>query len=222
MDERAIQIRVGMLIVATVAIGVLMLFLFGGFPNVLVGNYTVYVKFPQAPGVTPNTSVRKNGVKIGTVTNVELPDEGGVLVTLVIDGNRRLYVNEVCHISTGTLLGDAVIEFVPSGVRGEELKHGEYISGVVAGDPLKVLVSLEDNMTRALRSIEDAGGEVQQLARSMDQVLVTNRDQFQRVVQKSELALDSIRTTMENIDDFVGDDELRARLKKSLEELPEL
>ena len=52
--------------------------------------------------------------------------------------NRRLRNNEVCKISTGSILGDAILEFVSGSQQPltiEEYQDGEYLDGIVAQDP---------------------------------------------------------------------------------------
>jgi len=100
MDERVMQFRVGVMVLATLIIAAILVVLFGEVPSLVRGSYTVYVVFPQAPGVTKDTPVRKSGVLIGRVSSVELLDEGGVRVTLRIDAGVHLFSNEVCRINS--------------------------------------------------------------------------------------------------------------------------
>ncbi|HEY2881469.1 MAG TPA: MlaD family protein, partial [Pirellulales bacterium] len=73
MDDRIMQFRVGVVVLAVSLIAGFLTLLFGHFPKSLVNKtYTVYVEFTQAPGVAPDTPVRKNGILIGRVTHVEL------------------------------------------------------------------------------------------------------------------------------------------------------
>ncbi len=242
MDERVIQFRVGVVVVAAAIITVILIILFGeGFRR----QYSVYLQFAEAPGVTVDTPVRKSGVLIGRVSDVELLDEGGVRLTISIDSGRTLRHDEICRISTTSLLGDAVLEFVPSsdadllkkfdGNKNGQLdaderekaklvvQHGDFLAdGVVATDPMKMLVGLEDRVTGALDSIQGAGNEVGLVARNLNAVVENNDEQLQRVIQKSEIALDSFNQAMANVNEIVGDPEMKARLRQMLEDLPKL
>ncbi len=202
---------------------------FGEFPNVFRRQYTVHLVFPEAPGVTLDTPVRKNGILIGRVSEVELLDEGGVVVTVEIEDKFRLRRDEIARIRTASLLGDAIIEFVPSGEKGaptEFIADGDVLeNGVVVGDPLKALeifVSLEGDLRGSMTSFRTAGDEVTQAARNINAVVGNNENQIQRIVQKSELALDEFQNAMESIDEIMGDPEMRQRLRQSLNDLPEL
>ena len=81
-------------------------------PTLVHPTYLVKIGFPSAPNVTKDTPIQKNGVLIGRVTDVELKDEGWVLVTAKIDANRKLFRTDIPRINP-TLLGDTVIQFFP-------------------------------------------------------------------------------------------------------------
>ena len=227
MDERTLQIRVGVVVVTAAMIAFLLVLFFGGGRfMILERQKTIYLKFPQAPGVTVQTPVRKNGILIGRVTDVQLLDEGGVVLTAKLDSRRKVLRNEAVRIGTASLLGDAILEFVPSNLPGgsrEEIEDGEFIAdGLVASDPLRVLVGLEDKLGGAIRSIEGAGLEVTVLARNLNTIVGNNQEQFQRVIMKSEQAIDRFRSAMVTVDELVGDPEVRQQIKTTLAGLPQL
>jgi phospholipid/cholesterol/gamma-HCH transport system substrate-binding protein len=157
----------------------------------------------------------------------------------------RLRQNETCRIGTGSLIGDAVLEFVPSGDRqlvarfdadgdGEldaderaksrqELSDGDFMSqGVVASNPLEVLVNLEGKISDAFESLEGAGNDVSGLVRSFNDAVGDDQGQLRRIIEKTEIALDRFDSTMRGVENVLGDEELAASLKRSLEGLPEV
>ena len=225
MNEKLIAFRVGVVVLAAACLAVVLIGIFGGGKGVFQPRYTVFLRFPSAPNVTVDTPVRKNGVLIGRVSNVDLKDDH-VVLTARIDANRKLSRNEICRISTASLLGDAVLEFVPSSVRTptmEIVQDGDFLAdGVVATDPLQVLTNMEDNMQTALISIKEAADEVATFTHALNDTLDNNDEQFRRIVEKSELALDSFQRTMTTLDDVVGDPDIKRGLKKSLSDLPEI
>ena len=78
MEERIIQFRVGIVVIASVIIGVILVLYFGeGFKP----KYSLFLKTDMAPGVSKGTPVMKNGIRIGRVSGVET-QEDGVLLTL--------------------------------------------------------------------------------------------------------------------------------------------
>ncbi|XZE54457.1 MlaD family protein [Planctomycetaceae bacterium SH139] len=119
MDENRLRFGVGVLVVASLGIAVILTFFFGAYPNLFASRYTVRVRFPAAPGVSNETPVLKNGVRIGRVTHIELlnplRDDGaeGVEIDMQIDDQYPLFGSEIPRITSGSLItGAAQIEFV--------------------------------------------------------------------------------------------------------------
>jgi phospholipid/cholesterol/gamma-HCH transport system substrate-binding protein len=222
MNERVVALRVGIVVLAAAFITGFLIILMGEGKSLWQGRYTIYLRFPQAPGVAVDTPVRKNGVLIGRVTHIDLQDEG-VIITARIDAGRRIYANEICHIRSSSLLGDAVLEFVRSEdtTRPRTLVQDlTYINdGVVASDPIRVLSSLEGDVRRAVNSIESAANNFSTLSARLSNSLGDDQ-QLPRLMQKTELALDKFRVTLDSFDELLGDDELRNKLKQGLADFP--
>ena len=112
MDDTKLRFGVGVLVLSAVGVGVILTFLFGAFPAVLANNYTLTVDMDSAAGVSQNTPVLRDGVRIGRVTDIELKPEGGVRLKLSIDSARQLNRGYVPRTVTGSLItGDAKLEF---------------------------------------------------------------------------------------------------------------
>jgi phospholipid/cholesterol/gamma-HCH transport system substrate-binding protein len=228
MNDRVVAFRVGVVVVAASVLATLLIVFFGSGERLFRGSYTIYLRFPTAPGVTVETPVRKNGVLIGRIKSVELFDDH-VDLTAQIDSHRKLRNNEVARIKTASLLGDAVVEFVPPSVRdtsataNEYVQHGDLLAdGLVASDPLQVLTNLEGNMQETIGSIKSAADEFTVLTKSLNQVMGNNDQRVQRILSKTELALDTMHGTMGTIDEFLGDPQFKDDLKRSLHGLPKL
>ena len=214
-----------MVVVAAAIITFILVLIFGEGMSFMRSQYTVKLHFPRAPGVTVGTPVRKQGVLIGRITRVEIDDElGGVDLTAKIDRDKDLYQDELCYIKTSSLLGDPVLEFVQPKqfVTPRKLfQDGDVLAdGIVASDPLEVISNLEGDVRKVLTSIEFAAGHVGTLAESLTSTFGTEDDTFNRLIRKSELALDQFSSTMSTIDEVIGDPEMRRSLKESLEGLP--
>jgi len=249
MDDRVYRFRLGVVVAAAAGILVLLIMLMGDLPKPLTSRYDLFVNFPNAPGVSVGTPVRKAGITIGRVKDVQfLPDGEGVQLTLQIDGNRQVFDDEKCRISTASLLGDAVVEFyrpVPrNSANGESsqsshggvnltlaaqvrrpdrqpIPAGEVLQGEVAPGPADVVVSLEDDMRNALGAVEIAARKIDRLADSLNIAVGDNQDAIPRILQKVEHDLEQFDRTMAAMEGMFGDDELQQRLKGTLNDLPD-
>jgi len=110
------------------------------------------------------------------------------------------------------------------------LTDGEYISnGTLSTDPLQVFVNLEEKMSKAFTAIESAGHgieeasqEVATLVRGVNNVFSGKDDQIRRLMTKSESALESMKTTLDSVNNIVGDPELNAGLRRAIGDVPKL
>ena len=70
--------------------------------------------FTEAGGLTEGNDVTVSGIKVGSVSSIEL-DNGDALVTFTIDGKSALGSETTAHIRTGTLLGERVLALESAG-----------------------------------------------------------------------------------------------------------
>ena len=127
--------------------------------------YQLQILVDQAPGVAPDTPVRRRGVLIGRVDTVADTDTGA-LITLNIDGNKEIKSNEVARITT-SLIGDAIIDFSPAGPAANAVvvkPGGPPLRGVFVPSPLDLLSNMQGDLKIAIQSLGEAGQQVAELA----------------------------------------------------------
>ncbi len=225
MDERVVQFRVGVVMIATVIIIAILILMFGEAPTLVRRQYTVYIKLPSAPGVEVDTPVRKSGITIGRVEQVGFDDDGQVVVTASIDRNRKLWQNEEVRVTT-TLLGDASLEFarVDDPERARLLiEDGDTVTGRVPTDPIELLTRLEDNIEKTVDSVGSAGQQVASLAERVNRLLEgVDEDQFKAVLERSHAALEGIARTTDALDHIIGDPDVQDQLRRGIADLPDV
>jgi phospholipid/cholesterol/gamma-HCH transport system substrate-binding protein len=112
MDDAKLRFGVGVLVLSAIGVSVILTFLFGAFPAALSRTYSLTVDVDSAAGISNNTPVLRDGVRIGRVSQIQLRPEGGVQLTLAIDSNRKLTRAYVPKIgATSLVTGDAKLEF---------------------------------------------------------------------------------------------------------------
>ncbi len=191
MDDNKLRFGVGVLVIAAIGIGVILTFLFGAFPAILSREYTVTVFFKSAAGVNTNTPVLRDGVKIGRVSDIQLQDKGGVVLSLAIDAEHTMSHEYIPEIGIGSLItGDSKLEFRKGETQelaeifannmdlisqpfsnGEHYKHGRKLE-----DPFSLIFGMEDELRSTFSSIRGAGNAVQDIGNSIQSLVRDVRD----------------------------------------------
>ena len=237
MDDRTMQWRTGIVVLFATLVTIALTLLFAQKDSIFSPsrlwrpNYTVSIKFPEAPGVTGASPVRKSGILIGRVVRVELLDEeGGALVTTEIDRDRTLFNDEVCRINR-TLFGDSVLEFVKARDWQGPVKPIDIetrLDGIVAPDPIQVVGNLEQNLTEAISSVGSTSDRIGNFMNKLD-VLVGDESEMKERKRKIDEIIDKTTVTAEAITDLanaanalIGDPVIREDLKATLQQMPQL
>jgi phospholipid/cholesterol/gamma-HCH transport system substrate-binding protein len=224
MDERVIQFRVGVMVLATLIITVILVLLFGERP-VIFGHWkTVHIDFPDATGVTKDTPIKKSGILIGRVTKVDLLPEGGARVSAKIEADKMIRRNEICRVTT-SLLGDSTIHVVDSGRKDlshEPLEDGAIVKGVTQQDPIQVVANLQERLSGAIGSVSRTSDELGQVVRQVGDLLKTNEQKINRIVSQTDDTSGMLKDTIRNVNEMFADPGTRTRVKDALEEMPKL
>ncbi len=114
MDQRQQRFRLGLFVLAATVLLAVLVLMFGGSAGRLFSRQTEYtVEFREAPGVTVGTPVRRSGVRIGTVTKVELNDAtGNVVVRIAVEKGHTVWDTDEAVISQDLLSRDTTIDLV--------------------------------------------------------------------------------------------------------------
>jgi phospholipid/cholesterol/gamma-HCH transport system substrate-binding protein len=250
MDDQKYRFGVGVLVVASMVIAVILILFFGAAPNFFAQQYMVTIRFDAAPGVTADTPVRKNGVRVGRVKSVQLLDEDGVDLTLELDSEFKIRAGELPRIDVGSLItGDAVVEFIPptplsllerfdgtggspqDGLLDENetllastpMKDGDFLAGGrVAPDPLDALMNMQDSFDTTLGAIKIAGDQVAALALDVRKIIGSGEGELERISQQTEVTIANFNQTLDAIESLFRDPNLRSTLDTVATRLPEL
>jgi len=221
MNDRVMQFRVGVVVLATAIIAGILIVLFGDLPSLVQSTYQVRMRFADARGIADGTPVRKNGILVGRVSSVTLDERGGVSVVADVDSYVPVYRDEQPRIAT-TLLGDAEIQLVPGVIKPprQRVADDEVLTGLVSRDPFEMFATLEPKLGTALESLTEASAAVTKLSGDVDRLLLGEDNNFGELVRKTDKALDEFSKAMANINDVMGDPQTRESLKQTLGEMP--
>ncbi|MCA9231235.1 MAG: MCE family protein [Planctomycetales bacterium] len=225
MDDRKKQFRVGVVVFATMIVASILILMNSDFSwSPFREQYQLQVLVDQAPGVAPDTPVRRRGILIGRVAAVEDIDDGA-LITINIDAEKHVKSNEQARVQT-SLIGDAVIEFSPEhSAQGAQIVQpgGPPLRGMYNPSPLDLIANLQGDLKQTIISLGDAGEEVAKLADQLNTVLGDQDvERLSRLVSSLEVAVGEFGEVMSNVNDVIGDEEFKVQLKDGLAKLPKV
>jgi phospholipid/cholesterol/gamma-HCH transport system substrate-binding protein len=240
MDDNKLRFGVGVLVISAIGIGIILVFLFGAFPSVLKRDYSLSVVFPSAEGISVNTPVVRDGVRIGRVADIELRTEGGVLVMLSMDRSKPLTHEYLPQIKPDNFVtGDSKLEFVSATPQRLSAIHGDdneiidtaYSPGEFLdyGEKQPDLFEMQDDLQTTFKAIQNAGESIAAAGDSVNQLAIEVRQMAggtdQKVTGVSDEALEALqefKLAMQDIRAIVGNPEFKANLEQSLAKMPGL
>jgi phospholipid/cholesterol/gamma-HCH transport system substrate-binding protein len=196
MNERVMQFRIGLFVIGAGLVLTMMVIWFGESPALFRDRAYVTVYYPEAPGVNVGIPVRKSGIRVGEVAEIEftpanMPD--GVLVTLALERKYQIKQGSTPRISRA-LIGDVSIDFQPGTGPGPMTLYPDpasskrdTIKGEVAPDPTKALEAASAAFQKVgptLETISDAAKGLSKLSAKVqdaDQMIASFRDAGKKV-----------------------------------------
>jgi ABC-type transporter Mla subunit MlaD len=114
MDPRQQRFRLGLFVMTALLFLAVLIFMFSGSRRLFTAQNHYTIVFDDAPGVSPGTPVRRSGVKIGSVTKVDLDDvTGKVRVEIAVEKKFTLRTTDEAVINQDLLSRDTTIDFIP-------------------------------------------------------------------------------------------------------------
>jgi phospholipid/cholesterol/gamma-HCH transport system substrate-binding protein len=241
MDERVMQFRVGVMVLASLLIVGILLLLLGELelPRFLRRTDTVRLWFPEGRGLSEGALVRKNGILVGRVREVrfiadkdlERPqgvDEAefntGILVTAEIQEDVKLYKHDACRIQTDLLGKPSLHFFRPEDRRAskELLDISKVQKGEIASDPLDslsmVMETIDDlrpNIEELSTAMTNAGNSIDEAARRLTALL---GDKSERGIES---AIAEANSSLRAIQRIFGSEDQEGALEAALKEVPD-
>lgn len=193
------EVKVGMFVLAGLAVLGLVIFLIGEERRAFAskGTYTTY--FQDVQGLRRGSPVRMGGVDIGSVAEVSYGEEAGdrkiyVKMAIVESEARRIRVDSVASIEAKGLLGDKMISISVGSPNKPEVPEGGKIpsrEGNDLGEMMSRLGTISARVENIVTNLEQTTG-----------ALAT--PEFQKDLQQGMGALSRILISVEQGDGYVG------------------
>ena len=224
MNERAMQFRVGAMVLTTILATLILIMLFTSSNPLRSRAYTIFIKFKDAPGVTPYTPIRKDGIRIGKVRSVQFaPDDAGVIVTADIESNGHLYSDEQCKVTSPVLMGEAALDFVPiENFSGQRVPVGNdaVLEGTTAQGITGSIAGMQGKAEETLTLLGSTCRNVDKLATRVDHLVERNEQQITQTIGEAHETLKLMQQTLNASNEILGDANVRAEVKQTIREMP--
>jgi phospholipid/cholesterol/gamma-HCH transport system substrate-binding protein len=207
--------RLGLFIVATLAILVAGVFVIGSKQYLFNSTYQLRAQFDNVVGLDAGADVRVGGVHSGTVRSILLPHKPGEKITIVMDLSRSTHEiikhDSLASIETEGLLGNQymAISFGTDGAA--EVKSGDVIGSLrplEMSDMLNKASGMLDsgqlaiqNVTRAAESLNSISGKIDHGQGTVG-ALVNDKQLYTNLEQASSAMRDTIVSTQAGVTGF--------------------
>ena len=223
------QFKVGILVLMGLILTGVLIILFGEMPHVFQQRYTVTIHLDRSPGVDENTPIRKAGKRIGRVREVRFNEvRGGVDVIADIDRGIALFADAKARLAS-SLLGDAVIEFIPGTAPNRVLEDGEVIEGELAPDLMEVVQDMQTmadelggKVSDALTSIAETAQQWNGVGERLARVLDDNDERVTEVLDRANRSLGTFEQAMQEASTVLGNRETQENVRLTFEKLPQI
>lgn len=152
----------------------------------------VYTHFERVDGLSSGSYIYISGVKVGSITKMELVAPDSVRVSLNFNSSIDIKKGAVAYVESSGLLGDKVIS-VEQGTSSEPVQPGGTIKGVYSGGMLESFQENGAQLTNdASESFDKLNSTLTQLQQVVDQDNRKKIDQMLSDLQQSSAELSKL------------------------------
>lgn len=118
MAKRVISnVKLGAFVLGGLLFLVLLLYMIGKNKSLFGSTYVLKARFENVQGLVAGNNVRFSGIQAGTVKRIKILSDTVIEITMIIDTKMKTIIrkNAVVSIGTDGLVGNKVVNIVPSG-----------------------------------------------------------------------------------------------------------
>jgi len=205
--KRGTQLKVGIFLLAVLALFGIGLFTVGSHKKYFQRQYTLWVRFSDVGGLIIGAPVRLAGVTVGRVSAIRFPpviDQKKVIVELKINAGvkERIREDSSAMVRTMGLLGDKYVEITMGSPGARILQDGEELKGVEAIDLYQYVAKTEKAIDSINTILEDVKAISQQIRKGKGFIhsLLYNPEGEQLISNLNESA-SSLRELIDNLNE---------------------
>jgi len=180
--------KLGAFVAVGLAILILFIFYIGKNKNIFSSTITLVSLFDDVSGLAEGNNVRLAGIKVGTVTGIEIVNDSLVKVFAIVEKDAQKFIRADSKMSIGSdgLMGDKVINIIKGSPDTMLVKDGALLASVKPFDSAKLLASLQKTASNA----EVISGEFAKISRQLN----SSKGAIGRLLNDSAFAIHMDRT----------------------------
>jgi phospholipid/cholesterol/gamma-HCH transport system substrate-binding protein len=144
------KIKVGIFVIVGTLILITALYFIGSRQQMFSKNIELYGVFKNAAGLQLGNNVRYSGVNVGTVSGIEMVQEGKIIVEMSVEEKTAFFIKKdaIASISSDGLVGSMVVNIIPG--------NDEKARQVVSGDTIQIRTKVStDEMLSTLNKTNE-------------------------------------------------------------------
>ena len=207
--------RLGVFIVATLAILVAGIFIIGGKQYLFSSTYQLKTRFDNVVGLDAGGDVRVGGVHSGTVRSIVLPHKPGEQVTVIMDMGKSTHEiikqDSVATIETEGLLGNQFLAISFGSAGSGDVRDGDLIASqppLQMADMLAKASGILDSSQQAIKNATGAAANLESISAKIDAgkgtagALVNDKALYTNLEQTSSGMRDTMVHAQAGVTDF--------------------
>ena len=224
-------LRVGLLVLAAIAIVILTIFAVSGDLTLFRKKTTVRTFMSNVDGLHKGAEVRLSGMKIGSVKEINLTpkipadDKANDLIEIImeingklnnVDAVERIRTDSIAVLKGAGVLGDNIIDIAPGTTKGQAIHDNDIIKSYATksvGDIINASKTAMDNLNIITDNIKDVTANIRQGEGSIgrflkDETIYTN---LNKTVLQAEALMSSVRKGEGTAGKLISDPQLYDR-----------
>lgn len=168
LEDKRLELRVGLFIVTGLVLLVLMIYLFHGFA-VRGSVYIINATFPFGGGIQKGTPVMVAGYNVGSVRSVRWDSKDQIIrAALQIDSSCKIKEDAVLVVDSKGMLGETYLEFTPGSLDRPNLKPGSTVHGKVPPTMTQMKVESMTMIQKITVAVSEIGDLASRLNKATD------------------------------------------------------
>jgi phospholipid/cholesterol/gamma-HCH transport system substrate-binding protein len=210
--------RLGLFIIATLAILAVGIFIIGNKQYLFSSTYQLKAQFSDVVGLDQGGDVRVGGVHVGTVRNIALPPRPGEKVTIFMDlddtTHRIIKRDSVASIETEGLLGNQYMAISFGSAGAGEVRNGDVLASrppLEMADMLQKASVILDSSQQAIQNATRATANLDSISAKIDKgrgtvgALVNDKQLYNNLTETTSNLNQTMVQAQAGVTDFAED-----------------